>query len=316
VCLLQQALDQALGSLEELRTQVQDKQWIETQLAHTEQYANVQQQAIAQLKQQLSQFTEVQNHLLHVMGYRLNELIDHQQVEFNRLNIQFQQSNTELQTYLQYLGRQRSATAAAELSVEEQRLAVDKEVMIARSMAVNVSQHLTLAGQHLSSLSAALQNHHLNLSQIVKTIQAMIAELAAFEGGAPAAKTPSAAAPAKVEKRHLELAVEEIDPETLQATVQQQERRIQELEAAMREQFAHQTQLRQRFQELAVERDYYKRELERSRQENRPPESPLVVPVNREDSAQSPPPPMMPGRRRSQPPPPIQPLKLPDSLEL
>lgn len=91
VCLLQQALDQALAALQDLRSQVQDKEWIETQLANTEKYANVQQQAIAQLKQHLSQFTEVQHRLLDVTAYRLNTLIDYQQAEFNRLRIQIQQ---------------------------------------------------------------------------------------------------------------------------------------------------------------------------------------------------------------------------------
>ena len=103
VCLLQQALDQALESLDELAAQLKDKHQVETQLASTEKYANVQQQAIAHLKHQLSQFTEIQNHLLGVIGFRINELIDQQQQGFDQLNIQFQQSHTELQRYLQYL---------------------------------------------------------------------------------------------------------------------------------------------------------------------------------------------------------------------
>ncbi|MEL6763144.1 MAG: hypothetical protein AAFO87_05645, partial [Cyanobacteria bacterium J06607_6] len=61
-----------------MKTQVQDKHWIESQLASTEKYANVQQQAIAHLKQELAQFAHVQHDLLNVIGYRLNELIDQQ----------------------------------------------------------------------------------------------------------------------------------------------------------------------------------------------------------------------------------------------
>ncbi|HEY9647310.1 MAG TPA: hypothetical protein V6C88_13115 [Chroococcidiopsis sp.] len=52
---LEQALDQALSCLEELRLKVQDQEVLEAQLAMTENFANVQQQAIAQLKQRLEQ---------------------------------------------------------------------------------------------------------------------------------------------------------------------------------------------------------------------------------------------------------------------
>ncbi|MDX2231080.1 MAG: hypothetical protein NW220_15690 [Leptolyngbyaceae cyanobacterium bins.349] len=52
---LEQALDQSLTSLEELRVQLVDQQFLENQLAATEEIANIQQCAITQLKQQLSQ---------------------------------------------------------------------------------------------------------------------------------------------------------------------------------------------------------------------------------------------------------------------
>ncbi len=52
---LEQALDQALAYMEELRLQVQDQGLIEAQLAATEKFASVQQQAIARLKLRLKQ---------------------------------------------------------------------------------------------------------------------------------------------------------------------------------------------------------------------------------------------------------------------
>lgn len=52
---LEQALDQALSYVEDLRQQVQDQQRLEEQLATTEEYANVQQQAIVRLKQRLAE---------------------------------------------------------------------------------------------------------------------------------------------------------------------------------------------------------------------------------------------------------------------
>ncbi|BAU15150.1 hypothetical protein LEP3755_57070 [Leptolyngbya sp. NIES-3755] len=52
---LEQALDQSIASLEELRSQAVNQHFLERQLASTEEIANVQQQAIHQLKLQFSQ---------------------------------------------------------------------------------------------------------------------------------------------------------------------------------------------------------------------------------------------------------------------
>ncbi|MEB3292701.1 MAG: hypothetical protein VKJ24_06045 [Synechococcales bacterium] len=50
---LEQALDQTLLHLQELRSQLVQQEWLEERLADTEEFANVQQQAIWQLKQQI-----------------------------------------------------------------------------------------------------------------------------------------------------------------------------------------------------------------------------------------------------------------------
>jgi chromosome segregation ATPase len=52
---LERALDQSLLVIEELRQQLVNQQFLEDQLAATEEIANIQQQAITQLKQQLAQ---------------------------------------------------------------------------------------------------------------------------------------------------------------------------------------------------------------------------------------------------------------------
>lgn len=325
VCLLQQALDQALNSLDELKAQVKDKQWVETQLASTEKYANVQQQAIAHLKQQLTQFAEVQNRLMSVMGYRLNELIDEQQQEFNHLNIHFQQSHSELQSYLQYLGRQRQVSQTAEPDSEEYRLALEAEVVVARSMAVHLSQYLGLAKQHLDNLKAELSNQHLNLGHIIKTIQSMIADLEHFDN---AKVTPPSSQSAFRQSNEEGLpcltrvdftATEVPDVEVLQATVRRQGLRIHELEHMLIEQVAHGTQVRQRYQAIAAERDYYKRELEKLRHAANT-SAPTIADHATVDSPSEPPLETLPKqpplprryRGRSQPSQPIQPLKLPD----
>lgn len=323
VCLLQQALDQALSSLAELKAQVQDKQYVETQLANTEKFANVQQQAIAHLKQELAQFTTIQNDLLSVMGYRLNELIDQQQEALDQLNIQFHQSHAELQAYLQYLGKQRQEYQHLSDDTEACRLAVQAEVMMARSMAVHLSQHLGLAKQYLGQLKSDLGNHHLNLGHIIKTIQAMIAELKSFEGSEVEAWTRSDSQPVTLELPSMtnlsELMLstdDESDLTVIRAALRRQDRRSQELEAALLEHLAQKAQLQQRYQQVAAERDYYRKELYklRSQQADLP-----VLPldeVEAEPTLSENPPSLRSGdpkfRRRSQPHPPIQPFKPPE----
>jgi DNA repair exonuclease SbcCD ATPase subunit len=321
VCLLQQALDQALESLDELTAQVQDKYWIETQLASTEKYANVQQQAINHLKQQLTQFTEIQDHLLGVMGFRLNELIDQQQQGFDQLNLQFQQSHTELQTYLQYLTQQQQTGSLAAQDTSAHYRALEEEVMVARSMAVHLSQYLGLAKQHLGQLNAELANHHLNLGQIIQTIQAMIAELGKFDQHATTRAAPSSTSPpavAQVTEARSPVALhtpETPDVATLQATVRRQAARIRELHETLAAHVDQETRLRQQCQKVAAERDYYCRQLQQQ-------SAPLAVELEllRSAPGSSSPqsqgeirsPMRSPHRPRSRPSQPIQPLQLPE----
>ncbi|HEY9883488.1 MAG TPA: hypothetical protein V6C98_07740, partial [Thermosynechococcaceae cyanobacterium] len=51
---LEQALDQSLASLSEMRLQMVDQRRLEAQLAATEDISNIQQRAIARLKLQLA----------------------------------------------------------------------------------------------------------------------------------------------------------------------------------------------------------------------------------------------------------------------
>ncbi len=325
VCLLQQALDQALESLEDLAAQVQDKYWVETQLASTEKYANVQQQAITHLKQQLAQFTEIQDHLLGVMGFRLNELIDQQQQAFDQLNIQFQQSHTELQTYLQYLTHQQQTVPMLERGSEEHYRALEAEVMVARSMTVHLSQYLGSAKQYLDHLNADLGNHHLNLGQIIKTIQAMIVDLATFDHTSTHKSQPQLAEADGLSEEwtqerslaELEIAINPLlDVDALQTDVRRQQIRIQELQAALAERVHHETHLRQRYQEVAAERDYYRRELQKIHQSEQRqaidnPSTELMLnhdSLSAELDDQS----VLPMPKRSSPSRPIQPLRFPE----
>ncbi len=76
---LEKALDQSLASLEDLRRQLIDQQFLEAQLASTEEISNIQQQAITQLKWQLGQQQQTlaaQHQLNQAQNQRFQELLE------------------------------------------------------------------------------------------------------------------------------------------------------------------------------------------------------------------------------------------------
>lgn len=97
---LERALDQSLASLEEVRVQLVDQHFLENQLAATEEIANIQQRAISQLKQQLSQQqqtlesqhiqTEEQTQAFQTLLNVIQTLAEGQQTRLTQLKTQFQ----------------------------------------------------------------------------------------------------------------------------------------------------------------------------------------------------------------------------------
>ncbi|MEM0982072.1 MAG: hypothetical protein AAGH78_17605 [Cyanobacteria bacterium P01_H01_bin.58] len=262
VCLLQQALDQALDSLAEMQGQVKDKHWIETQLANTEQYANTQQQAIQHLKQHVGQFTAIQQQLLGVMLHRLTTMIDQQQTAFSRLQTQIAQGKIELQTYLQYLGTQGSVSEALSDTSPNASLKLEAEVMVARSMTATLSKQFEAAETHLSTLTADLQSHHLTLNQIVQTLQAMLSDLS----GVKAPEGSEAPLMTQAYRASCPDHAPAADAEMLQSQLRRQELKTHELEALLVDQFEQHARLKHRIQALAAERDHYKRQLAEAQQ--------------------------------------------------
>jgi chromosome segregation ATPase len=199
VCALQQALDQALLSLEDLRGQLQDQDWLETQLAKTEKYANVQQQAIAYLKSQLSQVTNHQRHVLHQLLVHLEDWVNGQQVALNRLQLQIDQGEAELQTFLQHI-RTRSPDQSPFIPASNScEMDLEAEVMVARSATVSLGTQLQAARYHLQTLTQVLHQHHGDMTQLAIAIQTMLNTLAAEREAATLDLEPEEAATAQPE---------------------------------------------------------------------------------------------------------------------
>ncbi|MBD0334959.1 MAG: hypothetical protein ICV62_05685 [Cyanobacteria bacterium Co-bin13] len=249
VCLLQQALDQALDTLDELRLRVENHQLLESQLAQTEEYSNAQQKIITHLKEQLDEKSEWQNHILQKLLLGVQHMIDQQQLELERLRIRIQQSQSEVQEYLLRIKNYYQSAPADRLF--EQDLELTSEVMVVRALTVSLSSQLQAAQQHIRELDTTLTQHQVNFARL----------LAYQESIARQFTDPIALPPVESEDW-------EEDPTALMQIVRAQQQKLEALDDELAEQFRQQNRLKYRCQELAAERDHYKRQIFALQQEN------------------------------------------------
>jgi hypothetical protein len=260
ICLLQQALDQAMDSLAELQQRVEEHQMLESHLAQTEEYSNVQQKIILNLQQKLTAKTQWQRQVLERVVGQVKALVDSQQIELERLRARVHQSQAEVQTYLVRLKDDFQADpqhALAPLDIEG-----TSEVMLARNLTVSLCSQLQSARQHIHELDRTLTRQQITFAQL----QAQVRTLGHAEarGSEPPAESLGRADCAC---EAADLAALE-DPAALQAVVEAQHQKIVELSSELNKQFQEQTQLKQRCQILAAERDCYQQQTADLHQEN------------------------------------------------
>jgi hypothetical protein len=250
ICLLQQALDQAMDSLADLHRQVENHQMLQSHLAQTEEYSNVQQKIILNLQQQLEAKAQWQHQVLERVLGRVKHLVDDQQIELERLRARIQQSQAEVQNYLLRLKDHYQAQPPLMISEAELGLDLTSEVMIARTLTVNLCSHLQAARQHVYQLDRTLTQYQVCIAQIKAQARTMHSSLC-----------PSVEAEAEPEFDPILVDIDSLgDPVALKAIVDAQHLKITELNAELNQQFQQHTQLNFRCQELAAERDSYRQQ--------------------------------------------------------
>jgi hypothetical protein len=256
ICLLQQALDQATKSLEEMQQQVANHQMLQAHLAQTEEYSNVQQKIILNLKQQLEAKDQWQQQVLEKLLAGIKRLIDEQQLELERLRVRTYQSQTEVQDYLVRLKNhyQSLAMLPGGHSGGMPTLDLNSEVMIARALTVSLSSQLQTAQQHIQQLDNTLTRHQVNFARLQVYAKALADPNQAM------AVRPEAAAALPSPVQAIPDADIPDDPIALRAIIEAQRQKIEELSTELGEQFRHQTNLRSRCQEIAAERDHLKQQ--------------------------------------------------------
>lgn len=173
---LEQALDQALVCLEELRSQIQNQQFLEMQLANTEDYASVQQQAIVRLKQQLveqqqaldAQILETQqrDQAIQELLITIEQMTQAQHREVERLRSRLVQDQQEVATHRSKLGKHLHDLQAALESRQQRVSELEAESLTARTLSVRLQSQLEMAQQQIKELSTRLSQHRLQLEQL------------------------------------------------------------------------------------------------------------------------------------------------------
>jgi phenylalanyl-tRNA synthetase alpha subunit len=280
ICLLQQALDQAMDSLADLQKRVEDHQLLESHLAQTEEYSNAQQKIILNLQQQLSAKSQWERQVLERVVSQVKGILDGQQIELERLRARIHQSQAEVQTYLVRLtdfyqtdyyqtdyshldyGHAESHQALPPPEVE-----LTSEVMLARNLTVSLCSQLQLARQHIHELDRALTRQQITFAKILAQAQAMgqsdrWRSVVQLEGDCRV----------DIDCELKDLDVKGLgnldDVIALQAVVDAQHQKITQLSSELNKQFQEQTQLKQRCQMLAAERDCHKQHALELQQEN------------------------------------------------
>ena len=254
ICLLQQALDQATESLEEMQQQVANHQMLQSHLSQTEAFSNVQQKIILNLKQQLADKDDWQRQLLAKVLVDLKYLIDSQQLELERLKVRIHQSYTEVQDYLVRLKGYYQSLSLNQLPL--QHLDLNSEVMIVRALTVSLSSQLQAAQEHIQGIDQTLSRYQVTFARLQTHSKTL--------GSLETAELDPA-------KSLLFSSGEENDQEdsvALRAVLATQQQKIAELSTQLEDQFHHQTGLKVRCQELAAERDYFKQRENLLRMEN------------------------------------------------
>jgi len=245
VCLLQQALDQATESLEELQQQVANHQVLQFHLAQTEEYSNVQQKIILNLKEQLTAKHQWQQRLFGTLLTDLRQLIDTQQVELERLRLRIHQSHAEVQDYLVRLKNSyQSGSLYPELLQPHD---LNSEVMIVRALTASLGHQLQAAQDHIKQLDHSLTRYQISFARF-QVYGKAVGTPPPMENGVDSGL---------VDPSHPDHGPEE-DVIALRAMVTAHQQKIEQLTAALHSQFHQQTSLRARYQEVAAERDSLK----------------------------------------------------------
>lgn len=241
---LEQALDQALVCLDELRSQLNDQSFLENQLSTTEEYSHVQQQAIIRLKLQLSEQqqlidvqvleTQQRDQAIQELMATIESMTQAQQQELERLRSYIAQDQVEGQNHRHLLSQQIHELQSA-LESRQQRISeLESETLSAKTLTASLREQLATAQQQIKELSVRLRQHQADWAQL-ETQLAEVQQERTYAAKAPAAR------PAQLT--------------TISQELSRAHRRIETLENQLAQQVRLHSHWQQSHQQVGEERD-------------------------------------------------------------
>ncbi|MFE4107606.1 hypothetical protein [Almyronema epifaneia] len=253
ICDLQQALDQALDSLEELQTKVAAQYLVETQLIETEHFANAQQQVITHLQTQLQQKHQWQEQLLQAFVSRAEQWMAEQLEQLERLKLRTQQGEAEIQNYLVRLKKHCQSDSFTTVLTQQPRIELESEIFVARMLTVSLGTQLQAIHQHSQALETLFNHYRAALAQLAGSLIPLDEDLRPTDAEAHnAAMVLTQSQNAQENAVRFELFHE----------LKLKQRRIDLLQTELAQQMHSQTQMKHQCQAIAAERDHYQQQLQ------------------------------------------------------
>ena len=248
---LEQALDQAMNSLEEQRLKLQDQAVLEGQLAATEEFSSVQQQVIARFKLQLAEQqqaletqileTQQRDQAIQELLATIETMTQAQQQEVEKLRLRLSQDQQDAQTSRSRVDKQIQDLQTALESRQQRVSTLESETLSARTLTASLQGQLETSQQQIKELSGSLRQYRSSLAQLEAQIEQTHMALEARQTLAVQHHSPGSEPP--------------VSTIALQQELAGALRQVEALEEQFAQQTLYQTRSQQTQQELAADRD-------------------------------------------------------------
>ncbi|AFZ14399.1 hypothetical protein Cri9333_3576 [Crinalium epipsammum PCC 9333] len=156
---LGEALEHSQISIAELSNQLSKPQSIEIQLAKTEEVTNLQQQAIAQLKELLfGEQQQVEDETVRTLLATIENFMRSQQLELGHLKTELILERAKTKTEKQQLQRELNQTYTDQEALQEKVRSLEAEIFSARSLAGSLEMQLLAAQREIAALQEQLSD--------------------------------------------------------------------------------------------------------------------------------------------------------------
>lgn len=256
---LEQALDQALACIRELRLSLRNQGILEAQLARTEEFSHAQQQAIARLKQQLGehhQTIDTQQAEARTREQTIQELLTISQAQREELELLRNCLASSSETDADQQNQFQALTQALDLR-QQHVIDLEADLWHARQTIQTLEQHVQTANQEIHVLTTSAQHQQTSLIELETQLEHAYASLAHQQNLILTLRQTQAVAA----ERNTAIAA-------LQKDLAIAQMKVGELETQLAKESRQQASWKQRFKELEADCDRQQTFQETLRQEN------------------------------------------------